>query len=289
MDINKRVVIPGKMISTTATHVYFPSVIPKEKDKLEVFWVEQLLCKLPCFSEKKYSVLSNEDDSEGNHDVIINFYEDKVKKQEGVQVTELTRELKRSLTPRRDNYLKKIIEELYKKNISSAKKVIVGINFPKLELNSGKPRLPKPKKIAELIDNNLNNKPLEENDFIKITVSSMNSTSFCIPHINNIGINVSFDELPRTFEMYIQAVDCIISKKSKSKSSSLVIWSTSLEKDKHWVMNELVNYMKIKFENTHFLNVYLIESMDGEGWFQANLSINIIKADGKICTLKKIN
>lgn len=270
MDVNKRVVVPGKLISTTATPVYFPSVIPAEKTESEVFWVKQLLYRLAYFADKKYNVYSNDDDSNGNHDVIIEIHENQKVEQAGVQVTELTRELQRNLTPKRDNYLEKIITELKKNNTSSPEKIVIGILFSQLDLNSGRPKLPKPKVIAKLIEKKLETyngtvEKLEPTDFGQISISSINNADFCVPHTNNIGINISFDELPRTFQMYIEATDCIIKKKSKSLSPVLVIWSTSLERDKHWVMNDLVNYMVKQFENSSFSNVYLIESVDGDG------------------------
>ncbi len=122
---------------------------------------------------------------------------------------------------------------------------------------------------------------MEPTDFGQISISAINNADFCVPHTNNIGVNISFDELPRTFKMYCEAIDCIISKKCKSLSPVLVIWSTSLGRDKHWVMNDLVSYMIKQFENTNFSDVYLIESVDGDGWFQANLCISIIKTCGK--------
>lgn len=105
----------------------------------------------------------------------------------------------------------------------------------------------------------------------------MEKGDFCIPNYNNIGVYVNYDKLPRTLEMYTTAVDYLIKKKSNSKSPWLVIWSTSFWLDKHWLMDELIEYLINSFKGTQFSSVYFVESQDGDGWFQTNIGIYHIK------------
>ena len=76
----------------TARKISRPSVIPPDKADKEVFWVKILVDCLPEFSSGVEGVVSNPDDSHGQHDVLINLREGK---DIGVQVTELTSELRR--------------------------------------------------------------------------------------------------------------------------------------------------------------------------------------------------
>ena len=55
-------------------------------------------------------------------------------------------------------------------------------------------------------------------------------------------------------------------------------WSANFWRDKHWLGNEVLQHMRASFNSSPFQRVYFVETMDGQGMFEANLTINEIKA-----------
>lgn len=136
-DVKKWASIPGTLISGTGMPVNIPSIIPNDKREKEVFWVKELICRLPTFSNSKFQINSNLDDSLGNHDVLI-----EIEKEEniGVQVTELTSELQKKRSNLSTHHLNKIIDELRQANISAQEKIAIGIIFSRIDFKN--PKLP---------------------------------------------------------------------------------------------------------------------------------------------------
>ena len=269
--------IGGKVIGGTAKPVHFPSVIPEEKSKKEVFWVSQLFKLIPEYSSHKIEIISNADDSDGNHDVIAKLINNE---NIGIQVTELTSELQKSRTALSKHHTRNIIKALVKVNAKSASTIAVSLSIKDIERK--KPKFPKPNEIAEIIKEKssigFSEKTVVENkDYFNLIYQPLKSGKLLIPSHKNIGVSVNYDALPRTLEMYENSVDYLVKKKSNSKSPWLVIWSSSLWQDSHWLGDELLVYMRRSFSDSQFKSVYFVESMDGEGFFQANLHWHQIK------------
>lgn len=269
--------IGGTFIGGTAKAVSFASVIPERKSEKEVFWVDQLFHRLPEYRKKNIQVYSNEDDSEGNHDVIV--YEP-TEDNLGIQVTELTSELQKSRSALSKYHARNIVSALRDENIESETKIAVVISVSGIERK--KPKFPKPKEVAKIIrDKSINGfsgqVETENHDLFNIIYHPLEEGDLYLHSCNNVGISVNYDALPRTLEMYENSVDYLVKKKSNSKSPWLVIWSESFWKDRHWLEKELLPYMEASFATSQFLKVYFIESMDGEGMFQANLHWHQIK------------
>lgn len=102
-------------------------------------------------------------------------------------------------------------------------------------------------------------------------------TQFYVPFRDNIGIDLDFDWLPESEKRYFAAIDEIIEKKSNSRSPWLLVWSLQFFIDKHLFGDRVIEHMKAQFAQTQFNRVYFIESIDGEGMFQANLCLHRIK------------
>jgi len=270
--------IGGKIIGGTAKPVHFPSVIPEEKTEKEVFWVSQLFNLIPEYSDQNIEIKSNKDDFEGNHDVLANI---KSADTIGIQVTELTSELQKSRAALSKYYTRNIIEALQRVYANSSMDIAVSISIKGIERK--KPKFPKSDEIAEIIKEKslkgFSEKPeLVNKGNYNLIFQPLSSGKLFIPSHKKIGISVC-DDLPRTLEMYENAVDYLVKKKSNSKSPWLVVWSSSFGQDSHWLGNELLAYMKQSFSKSQFENVYFIfiESMDGEGFFQANVHWHQIK------------
>lgn len=269
--------IGGTFIGGTAKTVHFASVIPEGKREKEVFWVNQLFQQLPEYQKTNIQIHSNEDDSEGNHDVIIcEPNEDNV----GIQVTELTSELQKSRLALSKYHVRNIINTLNDENIESESKIAIGITIKGVERKN--PKFPKPKEVAKIIrDKSINGfssqVEIEDHDLFKIVYQPLEEGELYLPSCNNMGISVNYGALPRSLEMYENAVDYLVKKKSNSKSPWLVIWSESFWKDGHWLGKELLPYMETSFASSQFQKVYFIESMDGDGMFQANIHWHQIK------------
>ena len=267
--------ISGRPIHGTATQISFPSVIPSAKSDKEVFWVQELVQRLPEFDHEKTIVKTNVDDSNGNHDVIV---ETDTPFEIGVQVTELTYELWRRRSSQRDRYLQKIISELQIINASSPMRVVAKLFFS--TFNPNELELVPAREIAALIATEVasqSGQMVLNTHFGRILLSPAGGATIYVPTHGNIGVDVDIDELPRSFLMYKTAIDYLVEKKVHSKSPWLVIWSSTFWRDKHFLDIDVLNYMKQAFLGTAFSRVYFIESMDGEGFFQANIGIHAVK------------
>ncbi len=258
----------------TARSVKTPSVIPTGKENIELFWCKALLNKLILPLDIQ-SIESSIDDSQGKDDVIV-LLRNKLKI--GIQVTELTYELERARKNIKQKYLQRIFDELKRRNIHSSERVVFNIVFP---LNfSKKPKQASPAKVVECISNILTGGIKDERikfNFGEINYHIIGNKDFYVKNLNNIGVEVNFSNLPRNGNMYYDCVDEFKRKKKSSKSDWLLIWSTDFWRDKHWIGEPLVGYMKQTFENSDFAHVFFIESMDGKGYFETNLSVNCIK------------
>jgi len=258
----------------TAQPVYFSSVLPQNKSMKEVFWVSTLTSKLSSLEKDVLSVRPNEDDSNGNHDVIIDL---RSGGHVGVQVTELTYELRRKRESIRNKYIKDILCEIERRGIYSTQKILFQLFFKTVDIEEL--ILQKPDVLIDVLEKE---KPsdtpvIKDAGKFRFLLQRVESGDFCIPHHNNIGVNVDFDELPRSFETYAKSIDYLSKRKAKSKSPWLLIWSLDFWQDKHWLGDALIAHMKTSLHNTSFEKIYFMESLDGDGFFQANLAIHTIK------------
>ena len=263
-------------ISLTPTHgtarqVTISSIIPKIKEDKEVFWVEKLLNKI----QKKYKeAYSNPDDSDGNHDVIIDFDKNIL----GVQVTELTYELERARMDIKRKYIEKIKKEVLANKIVSKNKILVNIFFSAIDIK--KPTLVRAEEVAKTVMTEVKKFTSDKSvktPFGKILIQQIKSGQLYTSCAGNIGFDVNFDQVPRSLPFYKETINSIVEKKSKSKSEWLLIWSLDFWRDKDWLEDEVIDHMKKSFVDTSFKKVYFAESLNGEGLFQANLKIVEIK------------
>jgi len=266
--------ISGRITHGTARQVTFNSLIPLEKSEKELFWTKILLQNL-INKLDLLEIIANTDDSNGNHDVILSLINKTII---GVQVTEFTYELERSRKYIQDTYLKRIIQEISNRGCKATKKTLFCITFPYVD--SRKPASEKPRKVVDSIEKLLNDSPdrrIYKFDYGNIFFNEIQVGDFYVPNINNIGVDVNFDNLPRNLDIYLDCVDSIFVKKSNSLSDWLLIWSIDFWKDKHWLGNEIIEHMKDQFAASNFKKVFFMETCDGEGIFQANLKLHVIK------------
>lgn len=276
MDKNNIRRIGGTMTHGTAKQVLIPSVIPQKKDEKEKFWIEQLIPKLDNYYEIVKEIKSNDDDANGQDDVIITLND---KQQIGMQLTEFTFELERARKGIKNTYITNILKLIQQQGLSFAKKVIFSIKVP--YSNAKKPELEKPEKIVKDIEDLIITNQVLPSRFLqngKMIINVLNDyETIFVPSINNIGISVDFDNIPTGLEMYKECTDLILNKKSSSKSKWLVIWSLDFWRDSHWLKDEVIDYMSKQFSTSIFDEIYFMESMDGENIFQVNLHIYKIK------------
>ena len=254
--------------------VAFPSMLPADKRLQEVFWVRALTTKLEEYAGHTININSNEDDSAGNHDVILEI-DDQVF---GIQVTELTYELMKKRANIRQHYIEKLLAVLQERQVVSQTKVAISIMFSSAE--SQKLDLIQPDQMIETVLRNIQDvteRKILPFEYGNIWIEPVIEGKLCIPRYGNIGIDVNFDQLPRSLDTYTSAVKYLAKKKINSKSPWLLIWSLEFWHDKHWLGNEVIEYMKKTFRNTGFERVYFLETLDGDGMFQANLVLNRIK------------
>ena len=268
--------IPGRFIHGTATPAPGANVVPNDKSAKEVFWVQELVRRLPEFSLSEVQVIPNKDDSFGNHDVLIRATGQSVV---GVQVTELTYELSRARSAKRNQYLGRVITELQRHNVFSPTRVVVSLFFASIDPQ--KLDLVPAKDIVTTIASEVHEITADKiitTPYGQVVLSPVDKGEFYIPNHGNIGVDVSFDQLPVSADTFKTAVDYLVGKKKASKSPWLVIWSVGFARYKHFLGNEVVAYMQDAFRATPFARVLFIESMDhGEEKFMANLCIYSVK------------
>jgi len=260
----------------TATPHTFPSIIPIDKRDCESFWVRALLSKLDDFNESEFIIQIPSDDSHGKHDIVIHSENDETI---GIQVTELTYELERERNSHRNNFVNSVLKSIHSASIVSTAKIAITCHIPCT--SSRQFHLPPMKKLIETIQIGINQ--ASPSCSMVVEESTLHFTqvdigNFHMPFTGNIGFDCSIDQLPRTLQMYLDAATCIRDKKTNSISKWLLIWSKSFWRDRHWVENETIQHMSNIFNNSNFEKVFFIESMDGPGFFQANLHNHFIKA-----------
>jgi len=258
----------------TARMISMPSVIPPGKADKEVFWVNTLVNSLPEMSAKVTGVVSNTDDSHGQHDVLINLQE---ANHIGVQVTELTSELRRKREAMRKAYLPKILALIEEEAVHHEQRVLAKLFF--VASGPDLASLAKPKQVVKAIrDSDVDGPPVDiASGQCRLLLTTVGESELYVPHINNIGVDVDFDSVPRSLSGYQQAVDYLADKKTNSMSPWLLIWSTDFWRDKHRLGDDLLAYMNNVFSESTFSNVYFVETLDGKGSFEANLKVNFIK------------
>jgi len=121
--------ISGRITHGTATPVVIASVIPDDKRAKEVFWATALVTRLPDLQLLNPSVVSCQDDSNGNHDVIVNLADGK---SIGIQVTELTSELERARRAQNERFVSEVLTCFRKRGLSSERRM----DFPRINGHS---------------------------------------------------------------------------------------------------------------------------------------------------------
>jgi hypothetical protein len=259
----------------TAQQVSIPSVVPVDKQAKEKFWVEALVSQLSEYQGHSISIEANLDDSSGGHDVILRVDENEI----GIQVTELTSELTRRREHIRQKYLYELFNIIKNRSISTNQKIMVSVFFA--DIDSEKLLIAKPDQLAEIIVTKIN----DENRMIaapfehgSIVIQPLTEGTFYVPSLGNIGIDINIDQLPISFETISRAIDYLSEKKKKSKSPWLLIWSLDFWIIKADYGSQILSYLQTAFSTSNFEKVFFIESLGGEGLFEANLSLHPIKA-----------
>lgn len=146
------------------------------------------------------NIRSNEDDSHGMHDVVIETPESC---SIGVQVTALTSELRRKREAMRATYLKKVIDLLVVDNVFSEEKLMV-----KLYFNSADPeelKFEKPERIVKAIKSKLStcSQNYIERGTYKISFKKIGTSIFLSQMSTILGLTlilINFQALRRFIE-----------------------------------------------------------------------------------------
>jgi hypothetical protein len=277
MDSDEQMVwasISSRPTHGTARRAPRPSILPVHKGDKEVFWVEKLVNLLPKMSSTVREVVLNPDDSHGQHDVLMIMHDgDSL----GVQVTELTSELRRKREATRRSYLTKILDVIQKENLNLGRRVVAKLFFTASDSDLGK--LAKPEHVVEAMRrSNVGDLPSTiPPGHCSLMLMSVGASQFYVPHVNDIGVDVNFDAVPRSLAGYKEAIDYLADKKTNSLSPWLLIWSVDFWRDKHWLHSDLLEYMKGVFSESGFVKVYFVETLDAKGFFEANLELHKIK------------
>jgi len=168
------------------------------------------------------TVESCPDDSHGNHDVIVRLSDgDSI----GVQVTELTYELERARKSQRDRFLADVRECFHARKLSSRRKLLVKCFLP---FTSGRKfKAPNPADIADVTATFIGRSAERDSVAVPpalVMLQWVEEGERYVPSEGNIGIDCDLDALPRTLEMYSNAVSSLCEKKSDSKSPWLLIY-----------------------------------------------------------------
>lgn len=268
--------ISARFTHGTATQVAIPSVIPDKKQDKEVFWATVLVSRLPELQALNPSIASCPDDSHGNHDVIVSFCEGEPI---GIQVTELTYELERARQAQTEKFVAETLASFKKRGLSSARRLLVHCFVPFVAGN--RYVVPKVELLADATETfiRVSHESQALNDEqTKVRFEWVDDGELYAPSNAGIGVACNLDVLPRTLEMYCDAIAYLHEKKANSNSPWLLVWSKSFFRDKHWLGDKTLEHMKQVFLSSSFERVYFIESMDGLGFFEANLVIHTIKA-----------
>lgn len=268
--------VSARITHGTAAQVALPSVIPDAKQDKEVFWAAALVSRLHELQAFNPFVVPCPDDSHGNHDVIVSLENGEPI---GIQVTELTYELARARQAHCEKFLADALACFTKRGLSSARRLLVNCFVPFFA--GGRFVVPKVELLAdstEIFIREGRGKQFIDIEQTKVLFEWVDEGELYVPSVAGIGINCNLDALPRTLEMYCDAITCLRDKKAKSNSPWLLVWSQSFFLDKHWLGNDALEHMKKTFSTSPFKRVFFVESMDGPGNFEANLEVHAIKA-----------
>ena len=267
--------IAGRITHGTATPASFPSVIPGDKRAKEVFWASALVERLPELQSLNPTTVSCQDDSNGNHDVIVILDNGK---SIGIQVTELTYELERARRAQNEKFVSDVLVCFRKRSLSSERSLLVSCAVPFVA--GGRYIVPKPESLADACTEFLEGatESIIELERVRVRFEWVDKVELYVPSVSGIGVDCNLDGLPRTLEMYCDAISCLRDKKVESNSPWLLIWSQSFWRDKHWLGKETLAHMHKSFTTSSFVRVFFVESMDGAGFFEANLEVHAIKA-----------
>jgi len=265
----------------TARLIHLSYAVPQEKSDKERFWVKALVDSLPSISKDVIEIISTDDDSHGKPDVIVKMRDETII---GIQVTELTSELRREREAIRSSYLSKVLALLKEEGICCKQKILIKLLFSDPESKLKTPSLNhviraiQQVNIDDIQKAQVGDRPvIIEIENCRLFFDRVDESDFYVPHVNNIGVDVDFDLIPRTLYGYQQAVYKLHQKKLNSKSPWLLIWSVDFLRDKHWLGDQLIDYMKTVFQETSFSHVYFAESENSVMGFDANLNIHNIK------------
>ena len=195
-----------------------------------------------------------------------------------MQVTELTYELERTRKVQAERFLSNVRKCFHARKLSSDNKLLVKCFLPFTPSNKFK--VPKPTDIADAtvaFINGSNEAYSVDLPPARVMFQWIEEGEFYMPNEGNIAIDCDLDALPRTLEMYSEAASSLCEKKSESKSPWLLIWSTAFSRDKHWLGDEVLQHMRASFKSSPFTRVFFVESLDGQGMFDANLTVSEIK------------
>lgn len=271
--------ISCRLLYGTAQMFFDRSAIPKDKKEKEAFLVNTLVKQLPTMSSKVRDVVTNADDSNGQHDVLIIMHDGN---HIGVQVTELTSEIRRNCEHKRRLYIRRILSLIQKENINFGERVLASLLFMTSESDCKNLTKKKSlKHIAEAIrDAKVGDSPSLVNlgnCQLLLFLMPIEKSHFYVPNVNDIGVDINFNVVTRSISDYKQAIDCILDKKANSLSPWLLIWSTDFWLDKNWLGNDILEHMKRIFVESDFTNVYFVETLESNELFDANLVVHTIK------------
>lgn len=274
-DSRRWAAISARPMFGTATPVQVLSVLPADKRERERFWVDVLIQRMDELRARTPRVLLAVDDSDGQHDVLIMLDgTDAI----GAQVTELTSEIQRRLSAQQQGYVKDVLNAIESRGLRADRGLAVKCFFPVSSRGHFTPV--DPHEIVDRIDEFIaasTDRTVKGVSGGTLVLNRVDSGQLYMPSIGNIGFDCAVDEIPRDLEMYVTAVSLIREKKSHSRSPWLLIWSSSFWKDKHLLGDDVVRNLRESFQDSHFQRVFFVESMDGEGVFQANLGIHRVK------------
>lgn len=266
--------LPIRFSHGDATPIYYPTVAPEDKQPRERFWVQALLSRLDEMKAQQPIAETCDDDSNGNHDVIIQLRDlDSI----GVQVTELTYEIGRSRKNQRDRFVAKVFECFKKQQLSSSRmlKVHCSVSLPE----GDKYRLPSPEQIADATSTFMQS---SHEQFVSIDRGRLffqwvDKGALYGRSEAGIGFECDLDLIPQTPGQFFEIVNQIRKKKAKAKSPWLLIWSSTFWKAGRSFEGAVLQHLRASFADSHFERVYFIESMDSLPFFANSLRHHTIK------------
>jgi len=295
----ERVHLKLSSMTGTAKPVSFKKLLPKEKQKKEVFIVEQFARIQTVAGATLTDIRPNADDSEGKADVLAVAERNEI----GIQLTEL----KIPHRPASADRARKMTETLLDIILARVKPdcyIMVDIQSPLDYTNqnvklTGKRLEMLGKVIVESIQNStfspspadyfdkskfdLKRNPLSIPEKLKETVTCVELCKVPEGHNiichgrENVFINFNFDLVVSSNEFDETLVSQIIAKKANSKADTLLVWSSDQD---FWGQEEKEHIHRFFCEQvgaTLFDNVYIFFFIDAEKLFEANKKVFIVK------------